>query len=161
MHFLSQIVIPEPEDRLSVRDISDAWNGRSMGGVIDYQWLLVTLGAVVLLITLISLRQRFARDGKPQPAWWVYRSIGAELSIPRRDQKLLKTIARDQALISPLALLVCRSTLVAHGSAYAQNLPTQAQQDDVKQRVQTLSEQLFADIEPIGLAQETVPDVLT
>lgn len=161
MHLLSQIVIPKPEDRLSVRDISNAWNDRSMAGVIDYQWLLLILGAVVLLITVISLRQRFASQGKPQPAWWVYRSIGAELSIPRTDQKLLKTIAHDQGLISPLALLVCRSTLLAHASAYAKGLSTQAQQNDVTNRVQALAKRLFEDSELLALTEAAVPDVLT
>ncbi len=88
----------------------------------EFRWLGVALAvlAVILLIAAISRRLR-ERRLRSQPLATFHR-LASEVGVNLRDQWLLMTIARRQALPSPLTLLLSRATLHHHARAYAQHL---------------------------------------
>jgi hypothetical protein len=121
MHWLAQVTdTRQLTPRQVLQSISDQVSFR--GG--DYlPLLLVFTAGLAAFLLYLGWRQRDRSDGASR----MFRQVAADLSLRRRDRRLLTQIARQQALPTPMTLLLSPLTLRRHGQRYADQFPRRRQ----------------------------------
>jgi hypothetical protein len=114
-------------------------------------WILLALLMVLLAIWLKQWYKNRPIDPTPNR---LFRKLARQLQLGLWDQWLLLRIAREQQLPSPLTLLLSRSTLLHHGSAYAAEVVA-VRSPWIRKRVEKIAVRLFG-----SSAQQAERDIL-
>ena len=98
------------------------------GAMIPLEWIAIASGLVIVVISTISwYRRHKTRHLRSHPSA-VFRRAAREARLSFSQQMLLWRIARQQALPTPLTLLLSATTLRHHASAYASTKSKEAEQ---------------------------------
>lgn len=114
------------------------------GGGFSFEWLLIAVGLVLFAIGVVSLRTWWKTRHLRSSPLLVFNRVAAACGLSLGDRVLLWRIARQQALPTPLTLLLSPTTLRHHARAYA-DARGFAGRAALMQRVATLRRRLFAD----------------
>jgi hypothetical protein len=119
---LAAAAAPSPADL-----VREAFRQDHPTGSIGAWWMLILAGALVaLFIAMRALRWARERRLRSRPMR-VFHHLAGELGLRLADQWLLVRIARQQALPSPLTLILSSSTLRHHGERFALTLKPRRQ----------------------------------
>ena len=125
--------------------LSDIPNHLSSDGLIPTSWLLIAVGALMLLISGLSIARWWKHRGEYSQPLQVFTQIAGFVGLGYRDQWLLWRIARRSSLASPLTLLLSPATFEYHVKAYLDRSP-QWRLSATRQRAKAIRSTLFADL---------------
>jgi len=123
------------------KDVADNFGS---DGLIDTSWLLIAVGALLLLISGLSIARWWKyRDGYSNPLL-VFTRIAGIVGLGYRDQWLLFRVAHRASLASPLTLLLSPATFEYHVKAYLDRRRWGL--SGTRQRAKAIRSSLFADM---------------
>jgi len=128
------------------KDVADNFGS---DGLIATNLLMVAVGALMLLISGLSISRWWKHRGEYSNPLLVFIRIAGVVGLSYRDQWLLWRIARRTSLASPLSLLLSPGTFESHAKAYLQHLPGW-RLTGTRQRAKAIRSTLFTDLTPTG-----------
>ncbi len=96
-------------------------NNLTSDGLISSHWLLVAAGAVMLLLSAVSIVQWWKHRHEQSHPWLMFISAANFAGLGWRHQWTLFWIARHQKLGSPLTLMLAPGTFDQHVKAYLES----------------------------------------
>lgn len=111
--------------------------------LMDLRWGMAALTVMVLALLGMWLWRWWTQRHLRSEPLIVFHQAANHFRIDLQSQWLLIRIARQQALPTPLTLLLSGATLAHHGQAYLQSL-TPGKRDRAAARLSQLRESLFA-----------------
>ena len=124
---------------VDIRQISEHWGS---GGWVSTRWAMVAIGALLVLLAIIAMTRWWRTRHLRSNPLLVFNQVAAELELPLRQRWLLFRIARQQALPSPLTLLLSPRTMRLHARAYAADKRV-GRRLQIMQRVAQMRRQLY------------------
>ncbi len=135
----------DPAGSSDKRDmLTDVSNHFSSEGVIPTHWLLIAAGAMLLLLSSLSIARWWKHRDEYSHPLWVYLSVAKLAGLGHRDQWLLLMIARQQSLGSPLTLMLSPNTFEHHAQPYIQGRAAW-RRAGLSQRARAIHHALFDD----------------
>ena len=114
----------------------------SSDGLIPTHWLLIAAGAVLLLLSGLSIANWWKHRGEHSHPLLVFSTTAQLVGLSYRHQWMLLRIARNQSLASPLTLMLSADTFDHHAKAYLQSRLSWRQQP-VRRQLNTIRDTLF------------------
>ena len=130
----------EPNHRFkTLQESLEYWGNNS-----KFAWISLALGACLVLgvIAGFCVRPWLQRRQQRLIPLRTFRQLADELGISTRDQALLIRIAKQQALPSPLTLILSGATLKHHVQRYGQTL-SRSDLNEITRQVDALERDLF------------------
>lgn len=119
--------------------ISENWGANSL---VSTQWAMVAIGALLILLAVIAMTRWWRTRHLRSNPLLVFNRVATELDLPWRQRWLLFCIARQQALPTPLTLLLSPRTMRLHARAYAADKRV-GRRLSIMQRVAQMRRQLY------------------
>lgn len=113
--------------------------------LISPHWLLIAAGAVLLLLSTLSIARWWKHRNEHARPLRVFSTVARMAGLGYADRWLLFRAARHQSLESPLTLLLSPGTFDHHVKAYLDTRPGWRRQA-VRSRAQSIRECLFGDL---------------
>ncbi|MFW6059711.1 MAG: hypothetical protein ACODAQ_05985 [Phycisphaeraceae bacterium] len=135
---LAQEGSPASRDAL-LREISANWGNDVMAPM---PWLIVAAGLLLLVLGAVMVMRRWRMRHLQSHPMLVFHQVAATAGLNWWDRWLLIRIARQQALPTPLTLLLSGRTLRVHGRAYVEAQPPW-RRAPVLQRIASIRRSLF------------------
>ncbi len=124
---------------VSLREISENWGGHQM---ISTQWIMIAAGLLLIVMAGMGLHRFWrTRDQRSAPLL-VFHRLARRLGVGLRGQWLMYRIARQQALPTPITLMLCPATFRHHAGAYIATAGPQ-RGPALRRRADALATELF------------------
>ena len=107
---------PEVDSRFPLVAIRDHFSSKSM---IPVEWIIVGAGLVFLIVAGLAIYHLWTHRHERSAPLLVFNRVAVGQSLTLTDRWFLWRIATQQALPTPLTLLLSPQTLVYHGRAFA------------------------------------------
>ncbi len=135
------VLLAQKNEPLTWELLQEQW--RVSGSELLPVWpFAVAATALVALIGTIWLWRRLKQKTAQPAPLRVFRDLAEDLGLTLADQVLLIRIAHEQALPSPLTLILSPTTFEHHFSRYAQTLSS-IQRPKATARAQRIARELF------------------
>jgi hypothetical protein len=136
-----------PAEATRLERLSEVSNHLSSDGLIPTNWLLIAVGALLLLVSGMSIARWWQHRGENTHPLLIFTRIAGMVGLGYRDQWLLLRIAHRCSLASPLTLLLSPATYESYVKAYLDSKP-KWHLSGMPQRAKAIRSTLFADLTP-------------
>lgn len=123
----------------------------SSDGLISTHWLLIAAGAVLLLLSCISIARWWKHRDQHSHPLLVFFGTARLAGLGITDRWVLVRIARQQSLSSPLTLMLSPATFDHHVKAFLASCPGW-QRERTQRRAHTIRQTLYSDHPTHGAA---------
>ena len=110
-----------PGPATGITRISQVTDNLTGDALIPTHWLLIGAGAMLLLLSVLSIMRWWKHHDEHSHPLWVYSGTARLAGLGYRDQWVLLVIAYRQSLASPLTLMLSPGTFDHHVGAYLEN----------------------------------------
>lgn len=124
--------------------ISEVAKNLSSDGLIPTHWLLIAAGALLLLLSGLSIARWWKHHDEYSHPLLVYSGTARLVGLGYLDQWALLVIAHKQSLSSPLTLMLSPGTFDHHVKAYLETR-TRWRREAVRRRLNAIRAILFED----------------
>ena len=103
----------------TVQHLVDYWDSRRL---LSLGFLTVGLSLLLQVVWLLRSWRRYHSHHVRERPFWTFRRVAISVGLDWRQQWILIRIARQQGLVSPLALLLPVATLRHHAQRYVESI---------------------------------------
>jgi len=131
-----------PRKPLDWAEVSENWGSDATAPM---PWIILAAGVLLLVLGIVLLVRWWRRRHLRSRPWAVFNELATIAGLSLSDRWLLMRIARQQALPTPLTLLLSGRTLRIHARDYAANQPPW-RRAAIMQRVASIRRDIFGNM---------------
>lgn len=112
---------PSAEPTITKPDLSVVSEHATSAGLLTTNWLLIAAGAILLLLSALSIANWWKHRGDHAHPLLVFSGTAEVVGLTYRQRWTLLKIARNQSLTSPLTLMLSPTTYDHHAKGYLES----------------------------------------
>ncbi len=143
MNTLTTLAQAQPSPPVTARpSIEDIQSHLSGDGLIPTHWILIAAGAIIVLLTGLSIARWWKHRDEHSHPLLVFSTTAGFAGLSYRQQWALLLLAHQQALASPLTLMMSPGTFDHHAKAYLESRLT-FRREPVRRQLNQIRAHLF------------------